>query len=355
MIPLLVYAGHSGTSFLPGLRPDAAVSVLLREIAKEDPRELVEVIQPDNSFNEGYLSGRYPTSKLVFSRVASPLQQLFGLGTKAIPSLLAHLGSSYPTRLVIGDVRSEILYRSLFDSRHDSKALPYFLYYRRPVAGERDDTYCIREGDIAFLALGKITNRWYWPVRRSIGYFVVSSPVFDAELKEETVLACEGMDDARLLSSLSEDVRHPDSRARESGAMARISTYFPADAAAVFAQRIEYLEHHRRGYPESAPGDDNGLVIAMRGVDSPRVDEICFSILEKMDRDKRLFSREYFLAAEVMMRIGLKPNYHAGCLSFAKRHEAEYGPYFKDLFGTEPPSQSWQDDSSAIRSGSDCD
>ena len=192
------------------------------------------------------------------------LRELVHQGPWALPVLLEALDDRRPTSLVIGDGDWPlVLYRTSEAPIHRASPLERAVKARHPSlftlwdppAGSLDpewledaevERHTVTVGDLAFVALGQITNRAYHAARyQPSGLAVVNSPTSQPELAAFLRDLWRGRDRAAdLFQSLLVDLytRGEGSEGLQAGAVLRLLFYFPDQAGPIVAERLANLE-----------------------------------------------------------------------------------------------------------------
>jgi len=190
------------------------------------------------------LSGSRQTSTLVLGspppRRSRTMEGLVRAGTAAVPQLLKHLDDERKTAipLVSGMMWME------FDNRLDSNART-----RKGPAlpnGDRDRPdgfpkgYQLTVGDLCFVALGQIVNRYYSASRyQPTAGLIVTSPTHSRRLCEALRREFGGLTEQSHRKLLREDFRKPDHDDRRLGAYRRLAFYYPDEVEGLILKQLE--------------------------------------------------------------------------------------------------------------------
>jgi hypothetical protein len=262
----------------------------------------------------------------------TPLDVLIARGADSIPYLISQLPSQEPSALKIGDDPNTVSAAYEFydpkvrlpDTDYWSVVTNDFLLKAPPYK------HTITRGDIAFFALGQITNRWYGILGGASGLTLLCSSSEHSVLQKaakDDWTKC-GSDD--LKTSLRYDVLHADSYARLTYGFVRFRTYFPTEAAEL---AIDCLRTTYGKTPKNEPdAGQNSFIKEFQTVPSPALDEECQRILMRTDKANGFLNEYELTKYEIILYLRSRPNYLPICLNFAqdqvKTKKDKYG-YFK--------------------------
>ena len=262
----------------------------------------------------------------------TPLDTLIARGFDAIPYLTTQLGSTEPTALKIGDSPDVVsVAYEFYDPKirqPDTEAWSVVTNEFLMKAPQFKHTFT--RGDLAFFALGQITNRWYGILGGNPLLNLVCS-VSDHPAVQKTAIADWSVirsEDFKTL--LRNDVLKPDSYARQVFGFERFRTYFPSEAAelALNCLRTTYGKWPK-GEPPAAP---DSIILELQTVACPALDEECQRILMRTDKENGYIDEFNLTKYEVILYLRSRPNYLPICINYAEfqvKNRADKFGYFK--------------------------
>jgi hypothetical protein len=263
---------------------------------------------------------------------ATSLDTLISLGSEAVPYLVSQLSSKEPTNLKIGETADVVSVKYEF---YDPKARQADTEAWSVVTNEfimkaPQYKHTVTRGDVAFFALGQITNRWYGILGGNPALNLFCSSSDHPEVQKSAKDDWEKLTSEELKALLRQDVLRPDSYARQVFGFARYRTYFPNDAAdlAIDCLRTSYGKW-AKGEPSAEP---RSFILELQPIASPVLDEECQRILMRTDKENGYLSEYELTKYEVILYLRSRPNYMPVCLNYAqevvKKKSDKYG-YFK--------------------------
>jgi hypothetical protein len=166
-----------------------------------------------------HLEGRRPDC------VPKAMRALVRLGPQALPALVDHIADARPTGLKIGSKQDRnVLYLGgqLFSEEYESRAHVYnegghpsiFLDQCQDESCETarsfDEPYTIKIGDVCFILIGQIVNRYMIAARYQMtGFTIVNSPVETPTLAAKVRADWTGVDAEGLKAALLADLHTP--------------------------------------------------------------------------------------------------------------------------------------------------
>ena len=261
-----------------------------------------------------------------------PLEVLISRGSESIPYLLTQLASKEPTAFKIGETPDVV-----------SVAYEYYEPKVRAAnmevwTGVSNDTimkapqykHTISRGDLAFFALGQITNRPYGVLGGNPLLNLYCSASDHPSVQKSAIADWGNAKSEDLKVLLRNDVLHPDSYSLLTFGFCRFRTYYPSEAAelAVDCLRTAYGKWPK-GEPNPSP---RSFIIELQTVPSRDLDQDCQRILMKTDKENRYLDEYDLTKYEVLLYLRNRQDYMPICLNFAtdmvKKKTDKYG-YFK--------------------------
>ena len=158
------------------------------------------------------------------------MRDLVQHGADAIPDLIAHLDDKRPTKITIH--HESVIGVMSFDDEYD-----YNRKTTKPPKGvnrelsqtvDRRTTHTVTVGDLCFVALGQIVNRYFSAVRyQPTACIMINSPTESELLGIVIKQEWGGFTNERHKESLVRDFLQPDSEFRRAGACLRLGYYHP--------------------------------------------------------------------------------------------------------------------------------
>ena len=162
---------------------------------------------------------------LLRARCANLVQR----GAAAIPELIAHLDDKRPTKITIH--HESVIGVMSFDDEYDynrKTTKPPKGVNRESQTVDRCTTHTVTVGDLCFVALGQIVNRYFSAVRyQPTACIMINSPTASEHLRIVIKKEWGGLTNERHKESLVRDFLQPDSEFRRAGACLRLGYYYP--------------------------------------------------------------------------------------------------------------------------------
>ena len=251
----------------------------------------------------------------------SSMELLVARGADAVPYLASQLSSTQPTVVTFGSSPfSSVWLSDLYDPRVREVGVDEI--YPDADASEADGavfkehTFC--RGDIAYLALGQIVNRWYG--RFSAQNTAIGSPPKHPKLLRRAQAEWGSLTREDLRQVLRTDMLKPDSDERMSNALCRYRTYFPEDAVRM---AVECL---KTSYGKWAPGDrspDWFFIDQLKPIACEEIDKVCYDILTKTLKQNHFIIDYEDCKGYILSYLKDRPGYREKCFAFARKHENE--------------------------------
>lgn len=260
------------------------------------------------------------------------LDMLISRGADAVPYLISQLSSTEPTNLKIGETPDVVsVGYQFYDPKvrqPDTEAWAVVTNEFLMKAPQYKHT--ITRGDVAFFALGQITNRWYGILggNPALNLFCSASDYIDVQKSAKGDWEKVGSEDLKAL--LRKDVLRPDSYARQVFGFTRYRTYFPGDAAelAIDCFRTSYGKWPK-GEPSAEP---RSFVLELQPIACPALDEECQRILMRTDKENGYLDEYELTKYEIILYLRSRPGYMSICMKYAqemvKKKTDKFG-YFK--------------------------
>lgn len=311
------------------------VSELLDAAVAQPGSELSKQISTKGRFlADGYeFADEFRSDTLVRRKSSlSSLDLLISRGADAVPYLISQLSSNQPTNLKIGETPDVV---SVGYEFYDPKVRQPETDYWAVVTNEflmkaPQYKHTITRGDLAFFALGQITNRWYGILGGNPALNLFSSASDHVDLQKTAKDDWEKLGSEDLKGLLRKDVLRPDSFARQVFGFARYRTYFPGDAAelAIDCFRTAYGKWPK-GEPSAEP---RSFVLELQPIACPALDEECQRILMRTDKENGYLNEYELTKYEIILYLRSRPGYMPICMKYAqemvKKKTDKYG-YFK--------------------------
>jgi ankyrin repeat protein len=151
---------------------------------------------------------------------SAALQSLVQLGTRALPTLLAHLSDDRPTGITV--THSGILGLMCIEQDEPEKGKEE----QRAFGGET--RYTVMVGDLCYVAIGQIVNRHYWTVQyQPTAIVLVTSVPKSKKLREDVAKEWRNLTPEKHRYSLARDFLESGNEDVRNGASLRLAYYYP--------------------------------------------------------------------------------------------------------------------------------
>lgn len=297
------------------------VSELLDAAVAQPGSELAKQISTKGQFlADGYeFADDFRSDTLVRRKTSSSsLDMLISRGADAIPYLISQLKSKEPSNLKIGETQDVVsVGYEFYDPvvrQPDTEA--WAVVTNDFIMKAPQYKHVVTRGDVAFFALGQITNRWYGILggNPALSLFCSASdhPAIQKSAKDDW----EKLGSEDLKALLRKDVLRPDSYARQVFGFARYRTYFPGDAAelAIDCLRTSYGKW-AKGEPSASP---RSLILELQPIACPALDEECQRILMRTDKENGYLIEFDMTKYEVLLYLRSRPGYMPICVNYAQ-------------------------------------
>lgn len=264
----------------------------------------------------------------------SPLDLLIARGAEAVPYLVSQLSDSTPTKLVLkGDASTKFVPYEAYDPLVRQPETDYWnVVTQQDVEKAGDSVHIVTRGDLAFFALGQIVNRWYGILFPGKLTLYCSASDHPAMVKQATA-DWGKLTIPELRSLLRTDIKKPDSYARMTYGFQRFRSYFPGEASDL---AVEALHNTFGRWPKGEPAvEPDSFIIELQPVASWQIDQACYQILSKTDKENGFLSEYGTTKYEVLLYLKDRPNYLSICQKYAnefvKKKQDTYGYYAQFL------------------------
>jgi hypothetical protein len=182
------------------------------------------------------------------------MRELVRRGAQALPALIRHLSDERPTRLTVGFpgrgdwwVMGGLGFSTEYDARdRTSPRLIRLVDCRKShcAAGEfPDHTYVVRVGDVCYVLVGQIVNRFLIAVRyQPTGIIIINSPIHTPILIDRIKKDWGALDAAGHEASLLSDLREGKNQWDWADVLARLRFYYPSAYAALSGEDLRKRE-----------------------------------------------------------------------------------------------------------------
>lgn len=265
----------------------------------------------------------------------SSLDMLISRGADAVPYLISQLSNKEETKLKIGETADvvSVAYEFYDPMVRQPDTEAWAVVTNEMIMKATQYKHTVTRGDIAFFALGQITNRWYGILGGTPNLTLFCSASDHPAIQKSAAEDWEKLSSEDLKASLRKDVLRPDSYARQVFGFARYRTYFPGDAAelAIDCFRTSY-GHWAKGEPTAEP---RSFLLELQPIACGPLDEELQRILMRTDKENG-FLNEYDLTKyEILLYLRSRPGYLPICINYAtemvKKKTDRYGYYKRFL------------------------
>jgi hypothetical protein len=319
---------------LQGLLLHATALQVTGKVEPDPAQELSRIEFLGDSFE---VVGRYPFQNLVRGKAKSRYHATISKGVGELPRLLKDLGNQAEESF---SFQSNYIVTSLDQLRLDPRArlnaslqepIPEAFIDNLPFGA----AHRVTKGDLAFFALGQITNRWYLPLTRYQGAFYQVSPPLVAGLPERLRREWKGLTPAQHFQLLEKDLLEPDSFARESLALRKLIAYFPKKAEGVALVRLSHVLSHGYSWKGSPLAVEADFFLCLSLIPSQRIDNLCVRLTRQQDAKARK-TRDYALEVRVLNYLRKRPAHLNLCRRISAKRIAsgeDASGYYARLLG----------------------
>ena len=303
---------------------DASVAMPAPELTKElsiKGRFLADAFELADEFKADTLVRR--------KTPLSSLDMLISRGSEAIPYLISQLSSQEATKVKIGETPDVVsVAYEFFDPKirqPDTEA--WGVVTNEFIMKAPQYKHTITRGDVAFFALGQITNRWYGILGGNPILTLFCSASDHPSIQKTADEEWGKLTSDALKSSIKNDVLHPDSYARQVFGFTRFRTYWPSEAAdlAMDCLRTSYGRRPK----EEPSADPLSFILELQTVPSRVMDEEVQRILAR-DKLSNGYLDEFELTKyEMILYLRQRPDY----LPIALNYATEQVKAKKDRYG----------------------
>ena len=257
---------------------------------------------------------------------------LVSRGSDAIPYLLTQLGSQEPTKLKLGETEGvvSVAYEFYDPKTRQADTEAWSVVTNDFVMKAPQYKHTITRGDVAFFALGQITNRWYGILGGNPLLNLFCSASDHMAVQKSAVDEWAKVTSGDLKASLRNDVLKPDSYARQVFGFTRFRTFWPGEAAEL---AVDYLRTSYGKRPKGEPSAEPlSFILELQTVACPDLDEECQRILMRTDKVNGYLDEYDLTKYEVILYLRSRPNYLPICVNYAQdmvRKKTDKFGYFK--------------------------
>lgn len=248
---------------------------------------------------------------------STPLEMLISRGSDAIPYLISQLSSQEATKVKIGENPDiACVAYEFFDPRirqPDTEA--WGVVTNEFIMKAPQYKHTVTRGDVAFFALGQITNRWYGILGGNPVLTLFCSASDHPSIQKTADEEWGKMTNDGLKTSIKNDVLHHDSYARQVFGFTRFRTFWPSEAAELAMDCLRNSYGRRpKGEPSAEP---KSFILELQTVPSRAMDEEAQRILMR-DKLTNGYLDEYELTKyEMILYLRQRPDFFPVALNYA--------------------------------------
>jgi hypothetical protein len=258
----------------------------------------------------------------------SAMDSLIARGSEAIPYLTSQLSNQDPTKLKIGDNPdiASVGYEFYDPKLRQPDTEAWGVVTNDFIMKAPQYKHTITRGDLAFFALGQITNRWYGILGGNIVLNLYCSASDHLSIQKSAIDEWAKVTNEDLKQSIKNDVLHPDSYARQVFGFTRFRTYWPSEAPEL---AMDCLRNSYGRRPKNEPSAEPlSFILELQTVQSRTFDEEA-RILMRSDLDNGYLSDFDLTKYEVILYLRQRPDY----LPIAINYATEQVKTKKDKYG----------------------
>ncbi len=305
---------------------DAAVATPAPELAKE-------MSAKGRFVADGYeFADEFQADTLVRRKtVSTSIDMLISRGYDAIPYLVSQLSSKEESRLKIGETPDviSVAYEAYDPKFRQPDTEAWAVVTNEFLLKAPQFKHTITRGDVAFFALGQITNRWYGILGGNPSLMLLCSASDHPAVQKSATDDWNSVRSEDLKLSLRNDVIKPDSEARQVFGFERFRTFFPSEAAELAMDCLRTSYGRRpRGEPSASP---RSIILELQTVANPALDQECQRILLRTDKQNGYLEEYDTTKYEVLLYLRSRPDFLPICINYAqemiKKKSDKYGLY----------------------------
>ena len=248
---------------------------------------------------------------------SSSLEQLISRGSDAIPYLISQLSSTEPTKLKFGDNpdNASVAYEFFDPKIRQPDTEAWGVVTNDFIMKAPQYKHTITRGDVAFFALGQITNRWYGILGGNPVLTLYCSASDHPKIQSQAAEEWGKITNEDLKVSIKNDVLHPDSYARQVFGFQRFRTYWPGEAAELAMDCLRNSYGRRpKGEPSAEP---LSFILELQTVANRDFDEEAQRILMR-DKLSNGYLDEYDLTKyEFVLYLRQRPDFFPVAMNYA--------------------------------------
>lgn len=247
----------------------------------------------------------------------TPLENLISRGSDAIPYLISQLSNQEPTKVKIGENPDNacVAYEFFDPKLRQPDTEAWGVVTNEFIMKAPQYKHTITRGDVAFFALGQITNRWYGILGGNPVLTLFCSASDHPSIQKTAEEEWGKITNENLKISLKNDVIHPDSYSRQVFGFTRFRTFWPSEAADL---AIDCLRNSYGRRPKGEPtAEPLSFILELQTVPSRALDEEAQRILMR-DKLTNGFLDEYDLTKyEMILYLRQRPDFFPVALNYA--------------------------------------
>lgn len=247
----------------------------------------------------------------------NPMENLVALGAGAVPYLTSQLGSKEPSKFIIqADKDSKCVGYEFYDPKTRKPDTDYWdVVTMEQVNNAKPFIHPVTRGDLAYYALGQITNRWYgilFPGKITLYCSASDNPNIQRQAQEDW----GNCTNQTLEISLRSDVRKPDTYARMVYGFQRFRSYFPGASVEL---AVETLRNTYGRFPKGQPEiEPRTFFIELQPIASYEIDQVIYKYLSQTDSQNGFLSDYELTRQEILLYLKDRRDYKQIAIKYAK-------------------------------------
>lgn len=306
----------------------------LLDQAMAQPSDLIraQITTQGRYLADGYeFIDEFQTDKLGLRKSRmSALEVLISQGASAVPYLVSQLGSQEPTKLrIMGDANAKVVAYESYDPKVRQPETDYWdVVTMEQVQKAEPYVHTVTRGDLAYFALGQITNRWYgilFPGKITLFCSASDHP----EIQKQAAADWAGTTGVILQSSLRDDVKKPDTYARMVYGFTRYRCYYSGESVPL---AVEALRNTYGRWPIGKPDvTPRSFFSELQPVASWEIDQIAYKWLGQTDKENGFLGEYDTTKYNIALYLKDRPRYFDITLKLVKdmlkKKQDKYGYY----------------------------
>ena len=259
----------------------------------------------------------------------SAMDSLISRGSEAISYLTTQLASQEPTKLKVGDNPdiASVAYEYYDPKLRQPDTEAWGVVTNDFIMKAPQYKHTVSRGDLAFFALGQITNRWYGILGGNIVLHLFCSASDHPGVQKSAIDEWAKVTNEDLKQSIKNDVLHPDSYARQVFGFTRFRTYWPNEAPEL---AMDCLRNSYGRKPKNEPSAEPlSFILELQTVGSRNFDEEGQRILMRSDLENGYLSDYDLTKYEIILYLRQRPDF----LPIAINYATEQVKAKKDKYG----------------------